>query len=168
MNFICRSRNLWTAMFLLACVSLALVTSCSNPGSLSTSSGKGTPAEAEQFITDAEAKLFDLNIKYSRADWVKSVFITDDTEAVSAEANKQVIAATTEFAEQAKRFDGLELPYDVARKMKLLKLSLVLPAPSNPAEREEITKLTASLEGDYGKGKYCPEGDKGKCLGIDE
>ena len=168
MNFIGRSRNLWTAMFLVVCVSLALVTSCSNPGSVSTSSGKGTPAEAEKFITDAQAKLFDLNIKYSRADWVKSVFITDDTEAVSAEANKQVIAATTEFAEQAKRFDGLDLPYDVARKMRLLKLSLVLPAPSNPAEREEITKLAASLEGDYGKGKYCPEGDKGKCMGIDE
>ena len=168
MNFIGRSRNLWTAMFLLVCVSLALVTSCSNPGSVSTSSGKSTPAEAEKFITDAEAKLFDLNIKYSRADWVKSTFITDDTEALSAEANKQVIAATTEFAEQAKRFDGLELPYDVARKIKLLKLSLVLPAPGNPPEREELTKLTASLEGDYGKGKYCPEGDKGKCMGIDE
>jgi peptidyl-dipeptidase A len=168
MNFICRSSNLWTATFLLVCVSLALVTSCSNPDSVSTSSGKGTPAEAEKFISDAEAKLFDLNIKYSRADWVKSVFITDDTEALSAEANKQVIAATTEFAEQAKRFDGLDLPYDVARKTKLLKLSLVLPAPRDAAEREELTKLAASLEGDYGKGKYCPEGDKGKCLGIDE
>ncbi|HYJ84758.1 MAG TPA: M2 family metallopeptidase [Pyrinomonadaceae bacterium] len=168
MNFICRRSNLWTATFLLVSVSLAVATSCSNPGSVSAPSGKGTPAEAEKFIADAEAKLFDLNIKYSRADWVKSVFITDDTEALSAEANKQVIAATTEFAEQAKRFDGLDLPYDVGRKMKLLKLSLVLPAPGNPAEREEITKLAASLEGDYGKGKYCPEGDKGKCMGIDE
>jgi peptidyl-dipeptidase A len=168
MNFISHGRNLWTAAFLITGVSLALITSCSNPGSVSTTTGKVTPAEAEKFIADAEAKLFELNIKYSRADWVKSVFITDDTEALSAEANKQVIATTTELAEQAKRFDGLDLPYDIARKMKLLKLSLVLPAPSNPAEREELTKLAASLEGDYGKGKYCPEGDKGKCLGIDE
>jgi len=29
-----------------------------------------------------------------------------------------------------------------------------------------MTKLTASLEGDYGKGKYCPDGDKGKCLSL--
>ena len=29
-----------------------------------------------------------------------------------------------------------------------------------------MTKLAASLEGDYGKGKYCPEGDKGKCLSL--
>ena len=71
-----------------------------------------------------------------------------------------------EYADQSKRFDGLDLPYDVARKIKLLKLSLTLPAPKDPAERDELTKLAASLEGDYGKGKYCPDGDKGKCLSL--
>ena len=24
------------------------------------------------------------------------------------------------------------------------------------------------MEGDYGKGKYCPEGDKGKCLSLED
>ena len=43
-----------------------------------------------------------------------------------------------------------------------------MPAPKDPTERDEITKLAASLEGDYGKGKYCPDGDHGKCIGIDE
>lgn len=132
------------------------------------SGGQATAAEADKFIADAEQRLFDLNIKYSRADWVKSTFITDDTEAISAEANKQVITAATELAEQSKRFDGLQLSPDTARKIKLLKLALVLPAPKDPAERDEITKLAASLEGDYGRGKYCPDGDQGKCMGIDE
>ena len=130
--------------------------------------GQATAAEADKFIADAEQRLFDLNIKYSRADWVKSTFITDDTEALSAEANKQVITAATELAEQSKRFDGLQLSPDTARKIKLLKLALVLPAPKDPAERDEITKLAASLEGDYGKGKFCPDGEQGKCMGIDE
>ena len=53
---------------------------------------------------------------------MKSTFITDDTEALSADANKHVIAATTELAEQSRRFDGLDLPHDTARKIKLLKL----------------------------------------------
>jgi peptidyl-dipeptidase A len=143
------------------------MSSCANqPGSGSQSGAKGTPAEAQKFIDDAEKRLFDLNVKYSRADWVKSTFITDDTEVLSADANNAVITAVTELADQSRRFDGLDLPYDVARKMKLLKLSLVLPAPKDPAERDELTKLAASLEGDYGKGKYCPEGDKGKCLSL--
>jgi peptidyl-dipeptidase A len=167
MNFFRHSGHVWTAALLFLIVSLSLMSSCSNnPGSVSTSGGKGTPAEAEKFVADAEKRLFVLSVKFSRADWVKSTFITDDTEAMSADANNDVIAATTELADQSRRFDGLDLPYDVARKLKLLKLSLTLPAPKDPAERDELTKLAASLEGDYGKGKYCPEGDKGKCLSL--
>jgi peptidyl-dipeptidase A len=146
---------------------MSLSSSCANnPNFSSGSNAKPTAAEAEKFITEAEKKLFDLNLKFSRADWVKSTFITDDTEALSAEANKNLIAATTELSEQSQRFDGLELSPDVARKIKLLKLSLTLPAPKDPAERDELTKIAASMEGDYGKGKYCPEANKGKCLSL--
>jgi peptidyl-dipeptidase A len=143
------------------------MSSCTNnaPG---TSGGKGTADEAAKFMDDVEKRLMALSIKSGRADWVKSTYITDDTEALAADANKDLIAATTEFAEQSKRFDGVDLPADLQRKMKLLKLSLTLPAPSDPAEREELTKIAASMEGDYGKGKYCPEGDKGKCLSLSD
>jgi len=169
MNFIRPGGRVWIGALLILSVGLALTSSCNQPSDSGTrNDAKGTVAEAEKFIAEAEKKLFDLNIKYSRADWVKSTYITDDTEALSADANKAAITATTELADQSRRFDGLDLPYDVARKMKLLKLALTLPAPKDPTERDEITKLAASLEGDYGKGKYCPEGDKSKCLGIDE
>jgi peptidyl-dipeptidase A len=167
MNFIFRTGHVWTGVFLLASLGIALLSSCTKaPESASVSNAKGTPAEAEKFIADAEKRLFDLSLKYSRADWVKSTYITEDTEALSADANKDLIAATTEFVDQSRRFDGLDLPYDVARKLKLLKLSLTLPAPKDAKERDELTKLAASLEGDYGKGKYCPDGDKGKCLSL--
>ena len=154
MNSICRYGHLWTGAFLLISLGLALTSSCannSNPPAIS--SAKGTPEEAEKFIAAAEKRLFDLNLKFSRADWIKSTFITEDTEALSASANDELIAATTELAEQSRRFDGLQLSPDVARKMKLLKLSLTLPAPKDEKERTEVTKLAASLEGAYGKGQ---------------
>lgn len=167
MNSIRRSGRLMTGAFLLVSLVLALTpSSAKNPNPISVSTDKGTPAEAEKFIADAEKRLLDLNLKFSRADWVKSTYITDDTEALSASANEEVIAATTELAGQSRRFDGLQLSPDVARKMNLLKLSLTLPAPNDEKERTELTKLAASLEGDYGKGKYCPDGDKGKCLSL--
>ena len=98
------SGQVWTVAFLFLIVGLTLMSSCTNnQTSVSTSGGKGTPAEAEKFVADAEKRLFDLNVKYSRADWVKSTFITDDTEAMSAEANKDVIAATTELADESAR-----------------------------------------------------------------
>jgi peptidyl-dipeptidase A len=166
-NFICQSRQLLFEGVLLSAVIIALMSSCTeNPAA--TSGGNDSLAESEKFISDAEHRLLDLSIKSGRADWVKSTFITDDTEAMAAEANENLIAATTELADQGRRFEKLQLSPETQRKLKLLKLSLTLPAPKDPTERNELTKIAATMEGDYGKGKYCPEGDKGKCLSLTE
>jgi peptidyl-dipeptidase A len=125
---------------------------------------KPTVADAEQFINQAEARLNDIEVKAARASWVQENFITDDTEALSADGQDQLTAATTELIEQAKRFDGLQLPPDLARKFLLLRLSLTAPAPKDPALRKEMTQIGASLDADYGKGKYCPKPDD--CLDI--
>ncbi len=126
-----------------------------------------TAVEARTFIEQAEAKLLNLSVESSRARWVNATYIIDDTEIVAAKANERLIAATVELAKQATRFDGLELPADVARRLKLLKLSLSLPAPSAPAKREELTRIVAGMEGTYGKGKWCPTGQE-RCLDINE
>ena len=141
-----------------------MLMSCTdNPNS---PSGSATKDEAEKFLADTEKRLLDLNIKAGRADWVKSTFITDDTESMAAEANDNLIAATTELAEQARRYENVDLSPESKRKLKLLKLSLTLPAPKDPKERNELTKIAASMEGEYGKGKYCPDGENGKCLSL--
>jgi peptidyl-dipeptidase A len=125
-----------------------------------------TVAQAEKFVAEAEKRVLAVSIKAGRASWVQSNFITDDTEAIAAEANDELLKTIKELAEEARKFDGLKLPEGIARKLKLLKLSLPLPAPGNAAEREELTKITVSMESDYGKGKFCPDGEKGKCLSL--
>lgn len=167
MSFTNQRRQIWLGLFLLFSVGSALMSCTDNPNSPGTS-GSANAADAQKFIVDAEKRLLDLNIKAGRAEWIKSTFITDDTEALAADANEALIGATTELAEQARRFENVDLSPELKRKLKLLKLSLTLPAPKDPNKRAELTKLTASMEGDYGKGKYCPEGDKGKCLSLPE
>ncbi len=129
--------------------------------------GEGTPTvlAAREFVDQAEKKILELSVLASRADWVKSTYITEDTEILAAEANQRSSAAIVELSKAATRFDGLKLPDDVARKLKLIKLSLTLPTPEDPKESEELTRIVASMEGTYGKGKYCPEGKK-DCLDI--
>ena len=166
-SFIVQRRQLWLGVFFLLSVGLALM-SCTNDPNLVANPASGTKEDAERFIADAEKRLLDLSIKSARADWIKSTFITDDTEALAADANENLIAATTELAEQARRYENVDLSPEAKRKLQLLKLLLTLPAPKDPAERSELTKIAASMEGDYGKGKYCPEGDKGKCLSLTE
>jgi peptidyl-dipeptidase A len=125
-----------------------------------------TVAEAEKFVEETEKKLFDLGNKAQRAAWVQENFITDDTEQIGAEANEAMNTFSADMAKKAHRFDGLKLPAVTARKLLLIKLATTFPAPSNAAEQKELAQVEASLDGEYGKGKWCPDGDKNKCMDI--
>ena len=128
-----------------------------------------TVAEAQQFIAMAETRLNTLGKKAARAGWVQNNFITVDTEKISADAYSDLAAAVTELALGARRFEALPLSAENARKLKLLKLQLSAPAPSNPAERDELSAIGSSLEADYGKSKYCRTvAGKQQCLDIDQ
>jgi len=137
---------------------------------------KGAPAvaEAEAFMKKAEAQLLDLSVRAGRASWVQENFITDDTEAMSAQAQEKLTAVVTQLALDARRFDGMTLSPALRRKFMLLKLSLTAPAPNNDAERKELTEIASWLDGTYGKGKYCKPAAgaaadaKPKCLSIND
>src|SRR5579883_2667806 len=126
-----------------------------------------TPEQARKFADDVEQKLLVLGVGSARADWIKSTYITDDTEILSAELDEKSIAATVEYAKQATRFDGLKLDPVTARKLKLLTLSLTIATPSDPQKSEELTRLVSGMEGMYGKGKYCPGGPE-SCKDLEE
>jgi len=136
-----------------AATGLALALGLGAPG-LVRAAVPPTVDEARQFIIDANARLLDLVNRAGRAQWVQATYITEDTDAIAAAANEAALAAGVELAKEATRFDGLALPPDVARQMKLLKLALVLPAPSDPAAQAEQSRLEVELKGMYGKGKY--------------
>ena len=140
-----------------------LVLGCQSGGD----GGPPTAEEAHRFVEAAESRLKTLGDNASRAGWVQSNFITVDTQEIAANAQSELAAAVSELARGARRFEQLQLPYDDARKLKVLKLLLAAPAPDNKAERDELSNLSSSLEGDYGKGKYCRD-VKGKqeCLDI--
>ena len=128
-----------------------------------------TAEEAARFVQDAETRLAKLSEDQQRASWVQSTYITEDTQIIAARENERLIGAGVELAKGAARFDSLELPYDLRRKLNLIKLGLVSPGPSDPALTAELAKLAAELEAEYGSGKYCPPGKSGDdCLDVNE
>jgi peptidyl-dipeptidase A len=127
-----------------------------------------TAAEAREFVDAAENRLLDLWIKQQRAQWVQETFITDDTELMAAEADDAVKAATSELAAQTRRFEDLDLAEDVERKLKLLKLSVAIPAPRDSSLSAELSQISASLQSDYGKAKWYPHGPSGECLSLND
>jgi peptidyl-dipeptidase A len=144
-------------LLILPCIFMSLMVQAQTPP-------KPTPAEAEKFMAAAEGRLEELSVKVNQAEWVQENFITEDTEALSAGAQEEFTAVTTELIDQAKRFDAVTLSPELQRKFKLLRLSLTAPAPHDPKLRREMTQISTSLEADYGKGKYCRKPDD--CLDI--
>lgn len=117
-----------------------------------------TAAEAHAFLTDAEQELLELGIEAERANWVNATFITDDTDALAARAGERLAVAWARYAKASRRFDGVALSSEDARKLEKLRLGLVAPAPEDPKESEELSLLLTRLQSTYGKGKYTPPG----------
>jgi peptidyl-dipeptidase A len=147
-----------------SCVLLALLLS---PFALAqTSSAPPTVAEAKSFLDRADADLLALANEAARAGWVQATYITDDTEALAAKANERLLTKTNEIVIAARRFNGLKMPPEMARKFMLLRLN---GSPTDPKLVAELTQVSTALDGMYGKGKYCPPGKSGEdCLGIDQ
>jgi len=159
-----RTRSIFPSLLAVA----GLLVCASAATTQNAAAAKPTVAEAVAFIDSAEKELSAMSIDAARAGWVEETYITDDTVALVAQANDRLIARQTELIGEARKFDGLTLPPDAARKLLLLKLSIGLPAPADPALRAETTQKAAQLDAAYGKGKYCPDADPDHCLGIDE
>lgn len=130
-----------------------------------------TVAEAKKFMENAETKLLDLMIEGQRAAWVKSNFITDDTELIEAQSREKLIAAVAELGHAARRFEKLKLPPELARKFYLLRTNPPtdppIVAPRDSKKQKELSEISGWMEGVYGKGKYCPPGKKPEdCLDL--
>lgn len=178
-------RMLRPALFTAAA---ALLWGCSSTGTPPASPTVATPtADAQQPAppTVDEARAFLLEIEdglrrvwsaRDRAAWINQNFITDDTEALAAAAEEATAEYIGDAIERSKRFLGMDLPEDIARKLHLLKLAQTVPAPSNAEKRGELARLQTAMTGAYGKGKYCPpNGSKlahlaknGGCLTLDD
>ncbi len=146
-----------------ACAGAALMAACGAPDPPS------PIAEADAFVRAAEARLLDLRSAAERAAWVHQNFISDETTALSAEANAALMGATAELAAAAARFDGAALPEDVARKLMLLRTSLAAVAPADVALQQELARILADMESAYGRGTWCPDGpdpDDSACLDL--
>ena len=111
-----------------------------------------------RFLAEAESKLRDLSIESQRADWVYATFVTSDTEALSAGAYARLISTTVDLAKRSAGFARSDASQDQARKLHLLRLTLPLIAPSDPAESEELTRRVAAMQGTYARGRHTLRG----------
>jgi peptidyl-dipeptidase A len=145
-------------------VSLALgLSACNGPQETTNAAAeKIDPSAAIDFINKAEADLANISIEANRAEWIYANFITDDTAALSAAIGEKVTSTSVRYATEAAKYANVDLDPLNARKLNILRSSLVLPAPLDPVKNAELASIVSELNGLYGKGKYCFA--DGRCL----
>ncbi|HEY0840344.1 MAG TPA: M2 family metallopeptidase, partial [Vulgatibacter sp.] len=125
-----------------------------------------TAEEAKAFATRLNEDLKVLYTKVATAEWVKSTYITDDSERLAAWANEELMAFLSKAVADSRKFDGVQVDEETGRILHLLRLSSALPAPADPAARAELAALASRLEGIYGKGKWCGADGKAPCRDL--
>ena len=151
-------------VFVVIVLALAPV-ACRNAGP-----AVGAPGtDLKTFLATADSTLLRLSNEASQAGWTQATYITPDTEAISARATEAFTTAVTDFAKRAATFNAQSATPEQQRKLTVLKNSLTMASPSDPKEAAELARLVTSMDGAYGRGKYCPQGEGSaeNCLDIE-
>jgi peptidyl-dipeptidase A len=113
-----------------------------------------TAEGARAFVAAVEKDLFDYSVIASRAAWVNSTYINEDTDALNAYFGTIGTEKTIRYAKLAADFAKVPgLDSDTARKLNILRTALVLPAPSTPGAAAELNEIATRLQSAYGKGR---------------
>lgn len=113
-----------------------------------------TVADVEKFLKDAEAQLAAESVKVNRIQWVNSTYLTEDTDALAADAGARQTELGVRLAIEAAKFEKVPGLSDVAkRKLTILTGGIVLPAPTTAGAADELSNISTKLQSDYGKGE---------------
>ncbi|EDX79901.1 MAG: M2 family metallopeptidase [Phenylobacterium sp.] len=120
---------------------------------------------ATQFVAYAEAKMLTFGEYAARVQWARATNITFDTMWLESKVNAEATELQVQFANQAARFNDVAVDPVVRRKLNLLRLGIVLPAPNRPGAAEELSQITTRLDSTYSTGKF---DFKGQPITLDE
>ncbi|MDP3459535.1 MAG: M2 family metallopeptidase, partial [Hyphomonas sp.] len=120
---------------------------------------------ARTFLSRVETELAAMNKEAAQAFWNQATNITPETNAAAADAGARATKLAVAFANESKQFDVTVLPPDLARKVRILRGGITIPAPSREGAAEELSKLTTDLDAAYGTGKFEYQG---KMITLDD
>ena len=129
------------------------------PPAPTSSAAQSASAEvAKAFVDKVEATYRDANEEASRIQWVNATYLNDDTDWLAAKNAGELTKMAVDFANEAAKFDGADIPADLRRKLDFMKLGITLPAPRTPGAAEELAQITTRLGSTYSTGTINIEG----------
>ena len=119
---------------------------------------------ASEFLQRANAAIDKSDEEQGAAAWVSVTYINADTALLSTNANARQGALMAKLIEDAGAYDDAQLEPETARHLGMLRRSDYMPEhmslPSDPDRLVETTAVQRKMEGMYGAGRYCPDGEE--------
>jgi peptidyl-dipeptidase A len=124
-----------------------------------------TTEGAAAFLADADKTMTELLERAARIQWTRATNITFDTMWLEAKVNAELTETQVRLANEAARFNDVEVPADARRKLNLLRYAIVLPAPTREGAATELADITTRLDSTYATGKF---DFKGRQITLDD
>jgi peptidyl-dipeptidase A len=118
---------------------------------------------ATEFLQRANAEIDESDAEQGAATWVSVTYINGDTALLSTNANARQGALMAKLIDDSGAYDDAQLAPETARHLGMLRRSDYMPEhmslPSDPDRLVETTAIQRKMEGMYGAGRYCPDGE---------
>ncbi|WP_306251192.1 M2 family metallopeptidase [Parvularcula sp. IMCC14364] len=118
-----------------------------------------TVADVRAFINEAEAELDVLFARSADVNWAYATDINEENEIAVSEDSAILTEKMVELANETKKFQGLDLPADLQRKVDILRGGITIPAPSTDGAATELANINTALSSAYSTGKIDFEGE---------
>ncbi|MFZ9395463.1 MAG: M2 family metallopeptidase [Erythrobacter sp.] len=113
-----------------------------------------TPEGAAAWVAEVEKDLATFGVELNRVQWINATYLVHDSDALAARygaiSTEKSVANANEAARYAK-VPGLDP--EVARKLDILRNSIVMPAPVREGAATEMNEIATKLGSIYGKGQ---------------
>jgi peptidyl-dipeptidase A len=143
---------------LLSVSALALAAGCAKkkaeeaPAPAAETAAQGSVDEAIAFVNKVEDAYRETFEESNRIGWTNATYITFDTDWLASQDTAKLTKMAVDFASEASKYDGADVPAEVRRKLDFIKLGVSLPAPKTPGAAEELAEITTRLGSTYSTG----------------
>ncbi len=125
-------------------------------------------AEAKAFVQSVEEATRRNGEFGARVDWLNNTYINFDSNWLAEKVGAENVKRGVEFANGAKRFNGLDLPERTRRKIEKIKLGVNVPAPSDAGAADELAAITTRISAHYATGAIEVDGEETPRVDLEE
>jgi peptidyl-dipeptidase A len=126
-----------------------------SPDAVDMSATTPTIDDAREFVARVQREQLDFWEYSNRVGWLQQTHITFDTNWLDSRVSAEKTHREVAYANEAKRFQDLDLSADpdLDRTLRLIKLGIRLPAPGRDGAAEELATITTRLGTAYSTGQ---------------